>query len=75
MTRTRQLGSLATMLLAFAVPVYAGSDGWTVVPSANSDAQDSLQSVSGIASSELWAVGVQFNSSYNDSRWQSIGTV
>jgi hypothetical protein len=42
----------------------AGSSGWTVVPSPNPNNQNILQAVSGISDSDLWVVGVQFDSAY-----------
>jgi hypothetical protein len=64
--KKRFLAVPLTALLSLATDATAASSSWVVVPSPNPNVQNVLQSVSGASSSDLWAVGNQFNASYNE---------
>jgi len=53
---------LLTAILSVARFATAANSVWVVVPSANPDAQNVLQAVSGGSSSDIWAVGYVINS-------------
>ncbi len=63
----KQLGVVfLTAALFLAGDAMAANSGWVVVPSASPDAQNVLQGVSGASSSDIWAVGNQFDLGYNE---------
>src|SRR5579859_1175526 len=61
------LSSVLTAILLTSVAARAAANsGWTVVPSPSPNAQNVLQAVNGLSNFDLWAVGVQFDTDYNE---------